>query len=68
MIRDIIMYICAPIGLFCIGYVRVSYSSRYKKNPTITGYDEKEKKIRTIGIVFLVIALALAAIPAKYVY
>lgn len=69
MIQNIVMFTCAPIGLFCIGYTRVSFSRRMLQNPNMENtYTEKEKKIRLIGIIFVVIALAFAAIPAKYAF
>ena len=65
-IRDILMYAGALIGVFLIGYVRVSYSERHKKSPTTaTAYNEKELKLRKLGIIILVITLLLAAIPVS---
>ncbi len=66
LIRDIIMYIGMLVGLFLIGYVRVSFSSRQKKSSVPLDYDEREKKLRKTAIIILVITVALALIPTRY--
>ena len=82
LIRDIIIYIGMLAGLFLIGYVRVSFSSRQKKPASATAtpfltprqkkssvpldYDEREKKLRKTAIIILVITVALALIPTRY--
>ena len=66
IIRDIIMYIGMLVGLFLIGYVRVSFSSRQKKTSVPLDYDEREKKLRKTAIIILVITVALALIPTRY--
>ncbi|MBQ9425759.1 MAG: hypothetical protein IJU42_07455 [Erysipelotrichaceae bacterium] len=66
LIRDIIMYIGMLVGLFLIGYVRVSFSSRQKKTSVPLDYDEREKKLRKTAIIILVITVALALIPTRY--
>ena len=66
-IRDIIMYIGALIGVFLIGYIRVSFSERQKKSPNVAlNYNEKELRLRKIAIAILVITLLLAAIPQSF--
>ncbi len=66
-IRDIIMYIGALIGVFLIGYIRVSFSERQKKSPNVAlTYNEKELRLRKIAIAILVITLLLAAIPQSF--
>ena len=66
MIRDIIMYIGMFVGLFMIGYVRVSFSSRQKLSPnTPLDYNEKESKLRKIARIILIITVALALIPTR---
>ena len=66
LIRDILMYIGMFVGIFMIGYVRVSFSNRQKKSPNIAlNYSEKELKLRKIAIVILVITVALALIPTR---
>ena len=66
LIRDIVMYIGTLAGLFLIGYVRVSFSSRQQKSPGVTlDYSEREKKLRKIGIIILVVSVVLALIPTK---
>ncbi|MBO7676945.1 MAG: hypothetical protein J6S49_05485 [Erysipelotrichaceae bacterium] len=63
-IRDTLMYIGALIGIFLIGYIRVSFSERQKKSPNVSlTYNEKELRLRKIGIAILVVTLLLAAIP-----
>ncbi len=60
------MYIGSLTGLFLIGYVRVSFSTRQKNSPNVQlEYNEKEQKLRKIGIIILVISVALALIPTK---
>jgi uncharacterized membrane protein affecting hemolysin expression len=66
LIRDIIMYAGMLVGLFLIGYVRVSFSSRQKKTSVPLDYDEREKKLRKTAIIILVITVALALIPTRY--
>ena len=66
MIRDIVMCIGALIGMFLIGYVRVSFSTRQQKTKTPLDYNEKERKLRKIAIIILVITMALALIPTRY--
>ena len=67
LIRDIVMYIGMLVGIFLIGYVRVSFSSRQKKSPNVAlNYNEKELKLRKIAIVILVITIILALIPTRY--
>ena len=64
LIRDILMYIGALVGVFLIGYIRVTFSERQKKSPNVPlYYNEKELKLRKLGIIILVITMALAAIP-----
>jgi len=64
LIRDILMYAGALVGVFLIGYIRVTFSERQKKSPNVSlYYNEKELKLRKLGIVILVITLILAAIP-----
>ncbi|MBQ6335590.1 MAG: hypothetical protein IJI46_11025 [Erysipelotrichaceae bacterium] len=66
LIRDILMYIGMFVGIFMIGYVRVSFSNRQKKSPHVAlTYNEKELKLRKIAIVILVITVALALIPTR---
>ncbi len=58
------MYIGALVGVFLIGYIRVTFSERQKKSPNVPlYYNEKELKLRKLGIIILVITMALAAIP-----
>ena len=66
MIRDIVMCIGALIGMFLIGYVRVSFSTRQQKTKIPLDYNEKERKLRKIAIIILVITMALALIPTRY--
>ena len=66
LIRDILMYIGMFTGMILIGYVRVSFSNRQKKSKIDLDYNEKETKLRKIGIVILVITVALALIPTRY--
>lgn len=69
MIQNLVMFPCALIGLFCIGYTRVSFSRRLMQNPNMErAYTQKEKTVRQIGIVLVAIALIFAAIPAKYAF
>ena len=64
LIRDILMYIGALVGVFLVGYIRVTFSERQKKSPNVPlYYNEKELKLRKLGIIILVITMALAAIP-----
>ena len=66
MIRDILMYIGTIVGLTIICYVRVSFSSRQKKSPGVMlDYNEKEARLRKIGIAVLVISILLALIPGN---
>ncbi|MBQ1900201.1 MAG: hypothetical protein II153_04780 [Erysipelotrichaceae bacterium] len=66
LIRDILMYIGMFVGIFMIGYVRVSFSNRQKKSPNVAlNYSEKELKLRKIAIIILVITVALALIPTR---
>ena len=65
-IRDILMYIGAFIGIFMIGYVRVSFSTRQQKTSIPLQYNEKEIKLRKTAIVILVITIILALIPTRY--
>ena len=66
LIRDILMYIGMFVGIFMIGYVRVSFSNRQKKSPNVAlNYSEKEMKLRKIAIIILVITVALALIPTR---
>lgn len=63
-IKDIIMVICGLIGMFLVGYIRVSFSTRQQKTPEVQlDYNDKEKKLRRIAIILLAMALVLAAIP-----
>jgi len=66
MIRDILMYAGALVGIFMIGYIRVSFSSRQQKTSVPLQYNEKELKIRKIAIIILAITLILVAIPTRY--
>ena len=66
MIRDIVMCIGALIGMFLIGYVRVSFSTRQQKTKIPLDYNEKERKLRKIAIIILAITMALALIPTRY--
>ena len=66
LIRDVLMYIGMLVGLYMIGYVRVSFSSRQKKSPNVPlDYNDRERKMRKIAIVILVITVALALIPTR---
>ncbi len=66
LIRDVLMYAGMLIGMFLIGYVRVSFSERQKKSPQIAlDYNDKERKLRKAGIIILVITVALALIPTR---
>ncbi|MBQ9158357.1 MAG: hypothetical protein IJ136_03390 [Erysipelotrichaceae bacterium] len=66
LIRDILMYAGMLIGMFLIGYVRVSFSERQKKSPQVAlDYNDKERKLRKAGIIILVITVALALIPTR---
>ncbi len=67
LIRDIVMYIGALTGLFLIGYVRVLFSTRQKQTPNVQlDYNEKEKKLRKLAIIILIVSVALALIPTNY--
>jgi len=66
MIRDILMYAGALVGIFMIGYIRVSFSSRQQKTSVPLQYNEKELRIRKIAIIILAITLILVAIPTRY--
>ena len=60
------MYIGMFVGIYLIGYVRVSFSNRQKKSPNVAlGYNEKELRLRKIAIIILVITVALALIPTR---
>ena len=66
LIRDVLMYAGMLIGMFLIGYVRVSFSERQKKSPQVAlDYNDKERKLRKAGIITLVITVALALIPTR---
>ncbi|MCR4632649.1 MAG: hypothetical protein K5648_00810 [Erysipelotrichaceae bacterium] len=66
LIRDILMYIGMFVGIYLIGYVRVSFSNRQKKSPNVAlSYNEKELRLRKIAIIILVITVALALIPTR---
>ena len=66
LIRDVLMYAGMLIGMFLIGYVRVTFSERQKKSPQIAlDYNDKERKLRKAGIIILVITVALALIPTR---
>ena len=66
LIRDVLMYAGILIGMFLIGYVRVSFSERQKKSPQVAlDYNDKERKLRKAGIIILVITVALALIPTR---
>ena len=66
LIRDILMYIGTFAGIFMIGYVRVSFSSRQQKSPGIAlDYIDREKALRKAAIIILAISIALALIPTK---
>ena len=66
LIRDVLMYAGMLIGMFLIGYVRVSFSLLQKKSPQIAlDYNDKERKLRKAGIIILVITVALALIPTR---
>ena len=66
LIRDIVMYIGALTGLFLIGYVRVLFSTRQKQTPNVQlDYNEKEKKLRKLAIIILIVSVALALIPTN---
>lgn len=67
LIRDIVMYIGALTGLFLIGYVRVLFSTRQKQTPNVQlDYNEREKKLRKLAIIILIVSVALALIPTNY--
>ncbi|MCR4855482.1 MAG: hypothetical protein K5908_04870 [Erysipelotrichaceae bacterium] len=67
LIRDILMYIGALVGIFLIGYIRVSFSTRQKKSPnTPLQYNEKELFLRKTAIVILAITIVLALIPTRW--
>ncbi len=60
------MYIGMFVGIYLIGYVRVSFSNRQKKSPNVAlSYNEKELRLRKIAIIILVITVALALIPTR---
>jgi len=62
----VLMYAGMLIGMFLIGYVRVSFSERQKKSPQVAlDYNDKERKLRKAGIIILVITVALALIPTR---
>ena len=66
LIRDVLMDAGMLIGMFLIGYVRVSFSERQKKSPQVAlDYNDKERKLRKAGIIILVITVALALIPTR---
>ncbi|MBO5527098.1 MAG: hypothetical protein J5946_03540 [Erysipelotrichaceae bacterium] len=66
LVRDVLMYVGMLIGMFLIGYVRVSFSERQKKSPQVAlDYNDKERKLRKAGIIILVITVALALIPTR---
>jgi hypothetical protein len=66
LVRDVLMYAGMLIGMFLIGYVRVSFSERQKKSPQVAlDYNDKERKLRKAGIIILVITVALALIPTR---
>lgn len=66
LIRDVLMYAGMLIGMFLIGYVRVSFSERQKKSPQVAlDYNDRERKLRKAGIIILVITVALALIPTR---
>ena len=66
LIRDVLMSAGMLIGMFLIGYVRVSFSERQKKSPQVAlDYNDKERKLRKAGIIILVITVALALIPTR---
>lgn len=60
------MYAGALVGIFMIGYIRVSFSSRQQKTSVPLQYNEKELRIRKIAIIILAITLILVAIPTRY--
>ncbi len=61
------MYIGALVGIFLIGYIRVSFSTRQKKSPnTPLQYNEKELFLRKTAIVILAITIVLALIPTRW--
>ncbi|MCR5795686.1 MAG: hypothetical protein K6G61_10140 [Solobacterium sp.] len=67
LIRDIVMYVGGLTGLFLIGYVRVLFSTRQKQMPNVQlDYNEKEKKLRKIAIIILIVTVVLALIPTNY--
>lgn len=60
------MYLGTVVGIFMIGYVRVSFSSRQQKSPGIAlDYNDREKALRKAAIIILAISIALALIPTK---
>ncbi len=60
------MYAGTFIGIFMIGYVRVSFSTRQQKSPGMTlDYNDKEKAMRKTAMIILAISIALALIPTK---
>ena len=66
LIRDILMYIGMFVGIYLIGYVRVSFSTRQKKNPNVAlDYNDKELRLRKIAIIILAVTVALALIPTR---
>ncbi len=67
MIRDALMFLFAFAGVSLIGYVRVHFSERQKKNPhRQLDYNEKELKLRKLGIILAAIGVALALIPLSF--
>ena len=66
LIRDILMYAGALIGVCLIAYVRISFSSRQQKTSVPLQYNERELKLRKAAIIILVITVLLCAIPVKY--
>ena len=66
LIRDILMYIGMFVGIYLIGYVRGSFSTRQKKNPNVAlDYNDKELRLRKIAIIILAVTVALALIPTR---
>lgn len=69
MIRDIIMFISAFSGIGAMAYLRIKYTQRTANHPEQpTEYSKEELKIRKIAFILIGIGIALACIPAKYIY
>ena len=69
MIRDIIMYITAFSGIGAMAYLRIRYTQRTANHPEQPiDYTPEELRIRRLAFILIGIGIALACIPAKYIY